>query len=719
MAETIAPLSALDGSTAQGTNARTSVNASNSNSASTDKATGRGTAGRRRPVIVVTGANGGVGYGICQRLLVQLSSPIPPDTLPEHPSKRHAGSPLPPPSPFAAPNGVTLVLACRNAIKAHRARLELQALLDNLAALPDEVDTPLSPPVGLGLSSQGPHGNIDEDADPAVVAQAIEASIRRRRRRSAAALAHGNGTGKEGSGEDDFGSPDDGDDEQDAEDERETEALLGESKHDRLRVPSSVGRGSRADGVDLHGVNRNLELAQREAKARGKYRRRFCAGTRIEFVPLDLGSMASALKCANEITERYKYVTHIILNAGVGPFTSLNWFHALYLCFTNFHRFVTYPAYKRQRKGDISDDGYGWVWQSNVGAHYILVRALLPALRATPYSTPSRIIWTGSIEGFRVFYDEDDFQCVQPPYDVLPYESTKYQCELAAVGLDEVLRSSRIRSAPGTPFEVDLRNGKTEIRAEPASVLARDEAVAEQGLEPRSYLVHPGVVASSIAAAVFTFAILETLMKWAFYVARWTLSPHHNIEAYKGAVSAVHVSLAPERTLDASRKYGSRCDFRGREYCHPDAIDGWKGNRFDDQPPHELPPAIALEQRDGRWNEHPDGARVMVLARDYLRKMEGVAAKVWAEAAEESLPPWPALRDLGAPIVVGASLLPKSRRGSKVGPAVATEPGTAIAAQGNGAAVGGTAAAATVTGSGSGSGEGSLAGSEEWEKVQA
>ncbi|CAD6955417.1 unnamed protein product [Tilletia laevis] len=687
----------------------------------TARSSGRGN-GRKRPVIVVTGANGGVGYGICQRLLVQLSAPIPPDTLPEHPSKRDESSDPPPPSPFAAPHGVTLVLACRNAIKAHRARLELQALLDNLAALPDEEDTPLSPPVGLGLSSQGPHGNIDEDADPAVVAQAVEASIRRRRRRSAAALAHGNGTGK-GSDDDgttvdaDYGEKDDEDDVldegQDVEDERETDVLLGQSKHDSLRVPNSVGRGgagARAEGVDLHGVNRGLEYAQREAKARGKYRRRFCAGTRIEFVPLDLGSMASALKCANEITTRYKYVTHIILNAGVGPFTALNWLPALYLCFTNFHRFVTYPAYKRQRKGDISDDGFGWVWQSNVGAHYILVRALLPALRATPYSTPSRIIWTGSIEGYRVFYDEDDFQCVQPPYDVLPYESSKYQCELAAVGLDEVLRQSRIRSAPGTPFEVDLRNGKTEIQAEPVSGLDRDEGMGEHGLEPRSYLSHPGVVASSIAAGVFTFAILETLMKWAFYIARWTLSPHHNIEAYKGAVSAVHVSLAPSRNLDPTRKYGSRCDWRGREYCHPDAIDGWKANRFDDAPPHVLPPAIALEQRDPRWADQPDGARVMVLARDYIRKMEGVASKVWAEATEGSLPPWPALRELGGPMLEGASLLPKSRRGSKV--STGNEDVSPIG--GNGAAAAGAGAGAGAKGSA----EGSLSSSEEWEKVQ-
>lgn len=35
---------------------------------------------------------------------------------------------------------------------------------------------------------------------------------------------------------------------------------------------------------------------------------------------------------------------------------------------------VTTPVYKLQRVGDLSDDGLGCIWQSNLFGHYVLVR---------------------------------------------------------------------------------------------------------------------------------------------------------------------------------------------------------------------------------------------------------------------------------------------------------------------------------------------------------
>jgi 3-keto steroid reductase len=211
-----------------------------------------------RPVIVITGANSGVGFGLAQRLLVQLSSPTPPDTLATHP---HLTPPEEQPlaSPFAAPNGCILILACRNAIKAHRARAQLQALLQYLEDLPDEAETPLSVPASVldvALESKV-NGSIDEDADPALVAQAVEASLRRRRRRNKAVSLSSSEETDEG--------------------------------RDLTRDPKT---------------GRTFSLFERQIKARGRYRRKFCAETKIEFQALDLGSMASALICAKEITAR-------------------------------------------------------------------------------------------------------------------------------------------------------------------------------------------------------------------------------------------------------------------------------------------------------------------------------------------------------------------------------------------------------------------------------
>jgi 3-keto steroid reductase len=220
-----------------------------------------------RPVIVVTGANSGVGLGTCQRLLVQLSAPLPSDTEPRF-ALRDGPAALP--SPFAAPHGCTLVLACRNPVKAHRARRELMALLEALGELPDEAQ-----PTEAPRSRRLPKGSIDEDADPALAAQAVEASIRRRRRRGAAAAA----ATAEGQAQD---------------------ALASGATSSALPPPKAL------DTYDetRDGDGASLSFAAREARARGVYRRRFVAGTRIEFVPLDLGSMASVLSCAKDITER-------------------------------------------------------------------------------------------------------------------------------------------------------------------------------------------------------------------------------------------------------------------------------------------------------------------------------------------------------------------------------------------------------------------------------
>jgi 3-keto steroid reductase len=73
---------------------------------------------------------------------------------------------------------------------------------------------------------------------------------------------------------------------------------------------------------------------------------------------------------------RHGYITHIVLNAGSSAFTGINWFYAAWMMLTNFHAAVTFPQFKLQRAGDVGKDGYGWVWQANLGAHYVLVSPL-------------------------------------------------------------------------------------------------------------------------------------------------------------------------------------------------------------------------------------------------------------------------------------------------------------------------------------------------------
>ncbi|KDN47760.1 hypothetical protein K437DRAFT_273616 [Tilletiaria anomala UBC 951] len=538
-----------------------------------------------RPVVLVTGANAGVGFGICQRLLVQWSNPIPSDTLGKTPSLAESGA-EPTPTPFTAPNGIVLLLGCRNAIKAHKAKQELQNVIDHLAMLPDYEPTPLKipshwlEPVDLDIVS-----SIDDSIDNATLQSAAAASLRRRRQRSAQVMAAENGKNTD---------------------------------------------------EDVDDLSSKLLLAgDADAKARGRYRRRFCARTVIEIVSLDLGSMASVLKCAQLIQERHGYITHAILNAGLAAWEGLDWFKLAWMISTGFRRAVTWPKFKLQRAGDIGTDGYGWVWQCNVAAHYVLVRLLLPAFRASPFMEPSRIIWTGSIESYESFYHPEDYQCLDKVKSAATYEATKFQCEITALGLDEKLKSERIRTVPGTP--------STEQPQASHSSLRHDH-------EPRSYCSHPGVVATNMFEAY-----LGTLLNWgyalALYIARWLFSPHHVVTVYKAGIAASFLSLTPSSELDTTIRYSSQCNFWGQEYVGKDRVDGWEPDTADTQAGKTLHSrcrqtvdpdagAVQTEARGMSCESRHAGEHTMELARDLIDKLEHVAGEVWKKAGVGKLPPF-------------------------------------------------------------------------------
>ncbi|KAI0945840.1 hypothetical protein AcV7_009969 [Taiwanofungus camphoratus] len=85
----------------------------------------------KRLIIVITGANAGIGFGICHRFLVQLSQPTPPDAsfyftslLPDEKAGAQFGA-------FESCSaGVTIIMACRDVGRAEAARTKLYGLLD-------------------------------------------------------------------------------------------------------------------------------------------------------------------------------------------------------------------------------------------------------------------------------------------------------------------------------------------------------------------------------------------------------------------------------------------------------------------------------------------------------------------------------------------------------------------------------------------------------------
>ncbi|KAF8156142.1 3-keto sterol reductase [Pholiota molesta] len=79
------------------------------------------------PVVIVTGANGGVGYGVCQRLLVQLCQRNAPDAQPQAFASNIKAEKENAPEGY---QGLTLILACRNMERAEAARANLLQWLE-------------------------------------------------------------------------------------------------------------------------------------------------------------------------------------------------------------------------------------------------------------------------------------------------------------------------------------------------------------------------------------------------------------------------------------------------------------------------------------------------------------------------------------------------------------------------------------------------------------
>ncbi len=197
-----------------------------------------------------------------------------------------------------------------------------------------------------------------------------------------------------------------------------------------------------------------------------------------------------------------------------------------------------------------------------------------PRCARPPYSTPSRIIWTSSVEAFSKYYDVNDYECLNVANSPLPYESVKYQCELAAFGLDDALQTRRMRTQPGTPMEerpsflgmstvggiracVDRPRQRAVLHRTASLVFHQHRVPCQVNRNhAASSLIRCGSLDDDVAVRCVVVTVFVVM---SFYMARWVGSPHHPIDPFKGAVSVSHACLAPQP--DPKKRYGSRTDF--------------------------------------------------------------------------------------------------------------------------------------------------------------
>lgn len=242
-----------------------------------------------------------------------------------------------------------------------------------------------------------------------------------------------------------------------------------------------------------------------------------------DYVLLDLGSLSSVYDAAKQLQERYKKIDYLFCNAGGGDFQGVDFLIATTQILSGLKNAVTYPRFKIERAGRLSEDGIGWVFQINVFAHYFLAQMLLDQLKG------GSVVWVGSMEAkLGAFHPEDITLNTTPGL----YETTKKYLQIMHYSLEPRWRA----------------------------------------LGVKTFLTHPGICATSMFSPhlnIFSAAGMMIL----FYIARLIGSVWHVIDSYKGSLAVVEVVLHEPSAEEHRLKHGSAVTKTGKPFVKTEIIE--------------------------------------------------------------------------------------------------------------------------------------------------
>lgn len=321
----------------------------------------------------------------------------------------------------------------------------------------------------------------------------------------------------------------------------------------------------------------------------------------------------------------------IVLNAGLGGWTGIDWPKAIWEVMTDTLHAVSWPTYKigqvgvvtkkqttallpssgeKGEKKEIEEPRLGTIFCANVFGHYMLAHNVVPLLkRSGQPNGPGRIIWVSSLEGTIKLFDPEDIQGLRSEY---AYESSKALTDILA------LTSNLPSTAPWVNSFLSVDDDKSSTKP-------------QQQEKVNVYLTHPGICATSILPLPFG---LVYLMLISFWLARFLGSPWHTLSTYAGAIAPVWLSLSPQQVLDDAEspyiqhggggraKWGSSCDRLGRESFASTEVDGWGYGGV-------VGPAVVEEDRR-RMRKR--GATD--LTREEREKFEELGRRCWQEMEE-------------------------------------------------------------------------------------
>ncbi|KAI9274677.1 hypothetical protein BDA99DRAFT_498218 [Phascolomyces articulosus] len=248
-------------------------------------------------------------------------------------------------------------------------------------------------------------------------------------------------------------------------------------------------------------------------------------GANIDIKLVDLGSAISVFDFCKAIIDSYSYIDYLFCNAGILSTSGIDWSNVVWQFLASPIGFLERSDATVQIVGEINADGMGNVFAANVFGHYIMARELETLLDK---SAEGRVIWTSSLTAEKSCFDIEDWQGIK---SLMPYESSKWACDLVALG-----SNSR------------YNNEKQDIVA---------------------FSTSPGVVASSIGNLPVWITKVRRLLHYAY---RFFGITSQNITGYRGAIADAFVALQPLNTLNYLYRYTSLTSWRNVSYVEAKTI---------------------------------------------------------------------------------------------------------------------------------------------------
>jgi 3-keto steroid reductase len=304
------------------------------------------------------------------------------------------------------------------------------------------------------------------------------------------------------------------------------------------------------------------------------------------------------------VREKYTRLDVVVLNAGIGGWTGVDWGGAVKQFFTQGMAFINNPEYKIGSLGAVvgkqivpvegkareEEPPLGEVFCANVFGHYLLAHYLMPLLSRPGREEVGRLIWVSTLEAYAKTFDVDDMQGIA---NKLAYESSKRLTDLLVLSADldgpapytkayfsTNSYSSKASEDAGSGAETPTRSLRSSTRLKNTPTKSNNSQTTTQPQAtqaPKMYLSHPGICVTGIMPLHWVMVYGWIL---ALYIARLCGSPWHTTNSYAGATSMAWLALADSKTLEemegkGKAKWGSAVNWMGKERVKKTVVEGW------------------------------------------------------------------------------------------------------------------------------------------------